>query len=53
MPSVHAPIFMGIPTDPGGAIVAKNAGSKAVIAVPTFCAIAIAVTRVRVGNNSG
>ena len=38
----------GMPVEPGGATAANSAGNRAVIVVPIFCAIAIAVTRVRV-----
>ena len=53
MPKAIAPTVIGIFADPGGATVANNAGNSAVIVVPVFCAIAMAVTRARVGNNSG
>ena len=53
MPKAIAPIVSGISVEPGGATKANSAGSSAVIIVPTFCEIAIAVTRVRVGKSSG
>lgn len=43
----------GILAGPGGATAANNAGSRAVMVVPTFYEIAIADTRVRVGKSSG
>ena len=52
-PKVIAPMVSGMLLEPGGATAAKSAGSRAVIVVPIFCAMAIAVTRVLVGNSSG
>ena len=48
-----APTVSQMLSAPGGATAVKRAGSIAVMAVPTFCAIAMAETRVRVGNSSG
>jgi len=53
MPNASEPTISGMFGAPGGATVANRAGSMAVMAVPTFCEIAIAETRVRVGNSSG
>ena len=53
MPNVIAPIVIGTLVEPGGATEANSAGSSAVMVVPMFCEIAMAVTRVRVGNSSG
>jgi hypothetical protein len=47
------PIVSGMSVAPGGATATNNAGSRAVTAVPRFCAIATPQTRVRVGNISG
>src|SRR6266536_469399 len=53
MPNASAPMVSGMLAEPGGATAAKSAGSMAVIVVPTFCAIAIALTRVLVWKSSG
>src|SRR5215468_8197034 len=53
MPKAIAPTVTGILAEPGGATAANRAGSRAVMVVPIFCDIAIADTRVRVGNSSG
>src|ERR1700748_3593303 len=45
MAKAMAPTVNGTLVDPGGATVAKSAGSRAVMVVPTFCEIAIAETR--------
>jgi hypothetical protein len=47
------PTISGTFGEPGGATAAKSAGSSAVTVVPRFCAMAIAVTRVRAGKSSG
>ena len=52
-PNVMPPTISGTFGEPGGATTAKSAGSSAVTVVPRFCAMAIAVTRVRAGNSSG
>ena len=48
-----APTVIGMFSEPGGATAAKMAGSIAVMVVPMFWLIAMAETRVRVGNSSG
>src|SRR3977135_3244555 len=53
MPKAMAPTVTGMLAEPGGATVANSAGRRAVVVVPTFWEIAIAETRVRVGNSSG
>ena len=53
MPKVIAPTVNGMLAAPGGATSANNAGSRAVMVVPTFWEIAIADTRMRVWNSSG
>jgi hypothetical protein len=52
-PKVIAPTVSGMLDEPGGATVAKSAGSSAVMVVPMFCEIAMAETRVLVWNSSG
>ncbi len=51
--NVSDPIRKGILDEPGGETVVKSTGRSAVMVVPRFCAIATAVTRKRVRNNSG
>jgi len=52
-PKVMAPMVSGMLVEPGGATVAKIAGSMAVMVVPTFCPMDIAETRLFVWKSSG
>ena len=53
MPKAMPPTVSQMLLEPGGATAVNRAGSIAVMAVPTFCAMAMAETRERAGNSSG